>query len=75
MITLILAIAAAIAAGKAIYGKTESVARAIVFVLLAWIAAAFAFAVINKITGMYFNISSWGLLLGSGILWIIYANK
>ena len=72
MIVLILGIAAAFAAGKAVYDKSESIGRAIILVLLAWIGGAIASLAIGEFAGLALNYSTWGLLIGCGILWIAY---
>ena len=52
MIILILAIVAAIAAGGKIYNKSESIGKAIGFVVLAWVVGAIAALFVFEMTGM-----------------------
>ena len=78
MIVLILAIAATYGAAKAIHTVKESWVPVIAFLVIAWMLGASAILALNSsgaLGEIVLNYSTWGLLLGSGALFLIYSGK
>lgn len=75
MLTWILAIVAAIVAGGAVYGATDSWGAAIGLVILAWVLGAVAVLFVGGYFGFAGNYATWGMLIGCGVLFFIYSGK
>ncbi|MBR2790061.1 MAG: hypothetical protein IKD70_05525 [Eggerthellaceae bacterium] len=78
MIILILGIVAAVAAAKAVQSSKESWGLAIGLVLVGWLLGAIAVFAADEsglFGGYYLNYSTWGLLVGSGVLFLIFHNR
>ena len=78
MLILILAIAATYGAAKAIHDVKESWLAPIAFIVIGWILGAVVVFAINAsgyLGDVGLNYSTWGLLIGSGVLFLIYSAK
>lgn len=78
MVILILAIAATYGAAKAIHTVKESWLPVIAFLAIAWVLGAMVVFVLNAsgiLGNIQLNYSTWGLLIGSGVLFLIYSGK
>ena len=78
MLIIILAIAATYGAAKAIHTVKESWLAPIAFIVIGWILGAMLVFAINM-SGILGDIgldySTWGLLFGSTVLFLIYSGK
>ena len=78
MIILILAIAATYGAAKAIHTVKETWIAPVAFIVVGWVLGALVVFAINAsgiLGGFGLNYSTWGLLFGSTVLFLIYSGK
>ena len=78
MLILILAIAATYGAAKAIHDVKESWLASIAFIVIGWILGAVVVFAVNAsgyLGDVGLNYSTWGLMIGSGVLFLIYSVK
>ena len=78
MLILILAIAATYGAAKAIHDIKESWLAPIALIVVGWILGAMVVLAVNAsgvLGNVGLNYSTWGLMIGSGVLFLIYSGK